>query len=282
MQIGEPKTSTLIAADKTAIFLRHWPIENPKAVLVVCHGLGEYGGRYGNLVNRVSPAGYAVFAHDHRGHGRSGGRRGHVDRFDRFLDDAYMVVQLARETYPDSKVFMLGHSMGGLISLAYALRHQDTLDGVIASGAALRLAVKVPVIKEFVGKHVASIWPTLSMGNELDPHHLTHDEEVVQAYIDDPLVHDRVTPRFFVEFTQAMQFTLNGAGALSSIPLLMFHGEADPIVAAEGTSEFFANAGSQDKKIEIFAGMYHEVLNEVDKDKALDLVQNWLDKHAGQ
>jgi len=276
-----PQEQTLNAADKTPIFLRHWPVSDPKAVLIVCHGLGEYGGRYGNVVERLVPAGYAIFAHDHRGHGRSGGRRGHVDRFDQFLDDAYMVVMLAQETYPDKKVYMLGHSMGGLIALAYALRHGDTLDGVVSSSAALELAVKVLVVKEALGTVMASIWPTLALSNGLDPKDLSHDESVVKAYIDDPLVHDRVTARFYQEFTGAMSRTINGAGALQ-LPLLMWHGKADAIVAWEGTKKVYDRAAGSDKKLELFDGLFHEVLNEIGKEQALDLLHQWLDQHVEQ
>lgn len=275
----ETKTGTFQSADKLPIFYRHWLVDAPKAVVVICHGLGEHGGRYGNLVNRIVPAGYAAFAHDHRGHGKSAGLRGHVDSFDQYLNDVYRMIALARDTYPEKKVFLLGHSMGGLMVLAYALRHPDTIDAVISSSAALKLAVRVPKLKEAVGRLMASLWPTLSLANELDPHHISHDPEVVQAYIDDQLVHNRVTARFFVEFSSTMDKTNLGAAALI-LPLLMFHGGGDSICAPEGTRAFFELAGSKDKMCEIFNGQYHEVLNDLDKDKALDLIRRWLDEHV--
>ncbi len=279
MPIPEPEIRNLVAADKTPIYLRHWAVSNPKAVLLICHGLGEHGGRYNNYLERLLPAGFAVFAHDHRGHGRSGGLRGHTDRFDRFLDDAYLVVREARELYPNRKLFMMGHSMGGLISLAFALRHGDVLNGVIASSPALKLALDVPKVKETMGRLMSSIWPTLTLSNGLDANQLSHDPEVVRAYLEDPLVHDRVSTRFFVEFTAAMTFALNGAGALK-MPLLAFHGAADGIVSPEGTKRFFEAAGSADKKFQLYEGQFHEVHNDTNKDQAIGMVLSWLEDHA--
>ncbi|HPM75534.1 MAG TPA: lysophospholipase [bacterium] len=275
----ESKTGSFQNADKMQVFYRHWPVADAKAVVVICHGLGEHGDRYGNLVDRIVPAGYAAFAHDHRGHGKSAGLRGHVDSFDQFLNDVYRMIAMAREIYPEKRIFLLGHSMGGLIVLAYALRHPDTIDAVIASGAALKLAVEVPKLKATIGSLMAKIWPTLSLSNGLDPQQISHDPEVVRAYIADPLVHDRVTARFFQEFTATIDKTNLGAAALT-MPLLMFHGGDDMICHPDGTRAFFELAGSKDKTCEIFNGQYHEVLNDLDKDKALDLIQRWLDEHV--
>jgi alpha-beta hydrolase superfamily lysophospholipase len=274
-----PREEFLTAVDRARVFVRHWPVTNPKGVLVICHGLGEYGGRYGNFVEALVPAGYALFAHDHRGHGKTDGRRGHVDRFDRFLDDLFLVVRHAATLYPGRPIFLFGHSMGGLIVLSYALRHPNTVRGVIASGAALKLQLEVPKLKALAGKLMAAAWPTFTMGNELDPHWLSHDEAVVQAYIDDPLVHDRVSARFYVEFTGAMERALFGAGALQ-MPLLAFHGGADPITSPEGTRLFYETASSADKTFRLFDGQFHEVHNDTAKAEAIGLVRQWLDRQA--
>jgi alpha-beta hydrolase superfamily lysophospholipase len=275
----KPLEETLTAPDRTKIFLRRWPVADPKAVLVICHGLGEHGGRYGNLVNVLVPAGYACFAHDHRGHGRTEGKRGHVDRFDQFLDDVHLVVTNARDAYPGKKVFLFGHSMGGLIALSYALHRPHAVDGVIASGAALRLQVEVPKVKATFGRLVASLAPTLALGNGLDPKWLSHDPAVVQAYLEDPLVHDRVTAKFFVEFTAAMRRALFAAGALQ-MPALIYHGGDDPICAPQGSADFYERAASPDKTFRVFEGQFHETHNDTAKEQAVDMIREWLDKHA--
>ncbi|NLH49289.1 MAG: alpha/beta hydrolase [Myxococcales bacterium] len=279
MPYANPQEEKLIAADRHQIFLRHWPVENPKAVVVICHGLGEHGGRYQNPLGRFLPAGYAAFAHDHRGHGRSDGRRGHVDRFDQFLDDTYQVVVKAGETYPGKKIFVYGHSLGGLIALAYALRHPDTIDGVISSSPALKLSLEVPKAKATLGTLVSRIWPTLTLANEIDANGLSHDATVVKEYLDDPLVHDKVSAKFFVEFQAAMARVLLGAGALR-MPLLMTHGSEDPLTSPAGSREFFDHAGSADKTYQLYEGQLHEVHNDTQKEQLLDLLVGWLDRHS--
>jgi alpha-beta hydrolase superfamily lysophospholipase len=271
---------TLTGPDRTKIFLRHWPVENAKAVLVICHGLGEHGGRYGNLVDALVPAGYALFAHDHRGHGKTEGKRGHVERFGQFVDDLHSVVNKAHDAYPGKKVFLYGHSLGGLIALTYALAHPTAADGVISSSAALKLQLQVPALKAAFGKLVSSAVPTLSMGNGLDPATLSHDPEVIRAYVEDPLVHDRVSARFFVEFTAAMHRTLFGAGALK-MPLLVYHGGDDPITAPAGSREFFDHAAAADKTFRLFEGQFHETHNDTAKGEVVDMLRRWLDAHAG-
>lgn len=279
MTTPTPEESFVTAPDRHQIFLRHWPVDDPKAVFVIAHGLGSYAGRAKNIVGRLQPAGYAVFGHDHRGHGKSAGRRGHVDRFDQYVDDLYLVVTGAHEKYPGKKVFLYGHSLGGLIALAYALRHADTINGVIASGSALKLALAVPAVKATVGRILSSVWPTLTLGNDIDANALSHDPEVVREYEADPLVHDRVSTRFYVEFTAAMDRTLIGAGALQ-MPLLAYHGMEDTLTSPEGTKLFFERAASTDKTLRLFEGQRHEVHNDTAKEELLDLLQSWLDSHV--
>jgi len=270
--------SIVTAPDRHQIFLRHWPVESPKAVMVLSHGLGSYAGRAKNIVARLVPAGYAIFGHDHRGHGKSAGRRGHVDRFDQYLDDLYLVISGAHAAYPDKKVFLHGHSLGGLIALAFALRHGDAISGVIASSPALQLALEVPAAKATFGRMIASVWPTLTLGNEIDANTLSHDPQVVAEYENDPLVHDRVSSRFFVEFTAAMDRTLTTAGGLH-LPLLAYHGSEDALTSPAGTQLFVERAASLDKTFRLFEGQRHEVHNDTGKEELLDLLQNWLDSH---
>jgi alpha-beta hydrolase superfamily lysophospholipase len=274
-----PLETIVAAADRTKVFVRHWQVDDPKAVIVHAHGLGSHGARTKNFVAELLPAGYAFFAHDHRGHGKTEGQRGHIDSFDRFLDDLYMVVGQAREAYPDKKVFLQGHSLGGLIALAYALRHADTIDAVVASSPALILSANVPPVKAALGRAVSSLWPTLSLGNGIDSSALSRDLEVVREYEADPLVHDRVSSKFFVEFTAAMERTLMAAGGLQ-MPLLAWHGTADQLTSPEGTKLFFDRAASPDKTMRLFEGAYHEVQNDTCKDELLPILRQWYDSHV--
>jgi len=274
--MNNPREETLASADRTEIFLRHWPVDNPRAVLVICHGLGEHGGRYQSVADFLNAAGYAVFAHDHFGHGRSAGKRGHVASFARYVDDTYLVVCRAGELYPEKKIFMMGHSLGGLIALSYALRHPDTLHGVIASGSALRVVVPVPAWKAALGRILSRILPTLTMSNELDPEAISSIPEEVRAYIEDPLVHDKVSTRFYVEFTAEMERVLLAAGALR-MPLLAYHGGADTLTSPAGTKEFYERAASPDKTFRLFEGQRHEVHNDTAAAAMREMLKDWLD-----
>ena len=263
------------------IFYRHLSAENEKAQLVIAHGLGEHSGRYINIFNRLVPAGFSIWALDFRGHGRSQGKRGHIDTFDQFILDLKKLVKIARESGPgEGKLFLLGHSMGGLIALNYTERFSDTLDGVVASSPGLGLTVKVPAVKAFMGKVMSSIWPGLSMGNELDASKISHDPDVVKAYLDDPLVHDRVTARFFTEFLSAMDTAHANASGIK-VPLLMQVAGDDHLVDAQSSKRFFERLDVQDKKLLFYDHLYHEVYNETETEKeaVIDDLEKWLTNH---
>jgi alpha-beta hydrolase superfamily lysophospholipase len=264
------------------IFYRHLPAVNEKAQLVVAHGLGEHSGRYVNIFNRLVPAGFSIWALDFRGHGRSGGKRGHVDTFEEYILDLKTLIQTARENRPrDGRLFLLGHSMGGLVALNYTERFSDTLDGVIASSPGLGMTVQIPAAKAFMGKVMSSIWPGLSMGNELDATKISHDPEVVNAYRDDPLVHDRVTARFFTEFLAAMDEAHAHADGIT-VPVLMQVAGDDHLVDARASQHFFERLGVQDKTLHVYDRLYHEVYNETpsEKEAVIDDLEKWLVSHV--
>ena len=269
---------TFASKDGTEIFYQHWSVPKPKAVLAVAHGLGEHSGRYGNVVELLNPLGYSVWALDHRGHGRSEGKRGHVMRFAEFLEDLGQFLDLVRTKEP-AKLFLMGHSMGGLIADSFALSRPQGIAGLVSSSAALKLRLEVPKLKAMVGRKLSDLWPGLAMGNGLKPTDLSHDGRVVKAYIEDPLVHDRVTARFFTEFTGQMTWALQHAPDLR-MPCLIVHGGDDPIVSPEGSRQFYETCGSADKQLKIYDGFYHESFNEIKKDLPLGDLSAWLDAHA--
>lgn len=264
------------------IFYRHLPAANEKAQLVVAHGLGEHSGRYVNIFSRLVPAGFSIWALDFRGHGRSGGKRGHVDTFDQYILDLKTLIQTARENRPgDGRLFLLGHSMGGLVALNYTERFSETIDGVVASSPGLGMTVQVPAVKAFMGKVMSSIWPGLSMGNELDATKISHDTEVVKAYRDDPLVHDRVTARFFTEFLAAMDEAHAHAPGIA-VPVLMQVAGDDHFVDARASKHFFERLDVQDKTLHVYDRLYHEVYNETraEREAVIDDLEQWLVSHV--
>jgi acylglycerol lipase len=274
----EETTGTFRNADGLNLFYRFHAKAGDKAAVVVCHGLGEHSGRYENLYEILDPNGFSYFALDHRGHGRSEGKRGTLDSFDQFIFGVKKMVEMAHKTLKGKKVFLFGHSMGGLISIQYALRFPETIDALVASSPALQVAVEVPAVKAFMGRLLSNVLPALSLSNELDPNLISHDKEVVRAYIDDPLVHDRISTRLYTEMTSAMDNSLNRAGSLL-MPLLMLHGTDDKFVHPDGAKKFFESASSKDKTLKMYQGFYHETINELGKASVLADIRAWLLSH---
>lgn len=273
-------TGELAAADGLRLFYRHYRADSERARMLISHGLGEHAGRYGNVIERVVPKGISVWASDLRGHGRSGGNRGHVIKFDQYVADLRATVALARSDLPAAMpCFLLGHSLGGLIALAFALQHPDLFDGLVVSSPCLGMVIKVPPVKKALGSFMSRVWPGLSMGNELDAAHISRDTAVVSAYESDPLVHDRVSARFFTELMQAIEAVNQQAFALK-VPVLMQVAGEDFLVNAESSRLFFDKLTVEDKTLHVYEGMYHEIYNAPTEEKksVLDDLEEWLFK----
>ncbi len=215
---------------------------------------------------------------DHYGHGRSGGKRGCLRSFDQFCFGVKSVVEMARNELGGRKVFLFGHSLGGLIAIQYALRFPESIQGLIVSGAALKLSMEVPPMKIMLGKAASGLLPDLTQPNGIDPADISHDQEVVEEYKRDPLNHDRVSARLFTEMTAAMSNAMKRAGQMT-MPLLMIHGGADRLTHPEGTKTFFQAASSLDKMLRIYDGFFHESINEIGKEKAIADILTWIENH---
>ena len=259
------------------VFWQAWvPETGVRAVVVVAHGASEHGGRYRYLVERLVPEGIAVYAIDHRGHGRSDGSRALIDRMDRVLADLGTLIALARESHPGCKLFLLGHSMGGCIALSYALEHQAELDGLILSApvAALEAA---PAPLRAIARMLSVLAPKTGL-LDVDAGGISRDPTEVRAYDEDPLVYRGKLPaRTLTELADAVGRFPDRVGTLA-LPLYLFHGTADRIVPIAGSEMIAAGARSQDKTYTRFEGYYHELFNEgpADRGPVLDSVAAWV------
>lgn len=260
------------------IFFRGLVPENPRAVLVIVHGVAEHSGRYTHLMRDMAQRGFASLAIDHRGLGKSGGFRGHVDRFEDLAEDVASLVTVARSDFAGLPVFLVGHSMGGLVVLLTGIRYPDGLSGVVASGPALALQVHVPAWKKGLAKVVGAIAPHFSMDNGIPCEALSHDPEVVESYRSDPLRYPKLTARFYLEFVRAMGEAAATAGQMQ-LPLLILQGGADCVVNPDAGRDFFDRAGSPDKRFVLYDGLYHEIFNEPEKERIFDVVADWLEQH---
>lgn len=271
-------TVSLDGKDGLKLFYREHRADPERAKMVIAHGLGEHSGRYGNIVERLAAEGFTIWALDHRGHGQSEGPRGHIVAFENYLDDLRAMVQLCRQEPPrDKKCFLLGHSMGGLIAILFALRFPQMIDGLIVSSPALGLRGKVGGIKSAVGKIMSHVWPGLSLSNGLDASKISHDEEVVRSYMNDKLVHDRVSARWFTEFVSAMEKASESASQLG-VPILMQLAGDDHLVDVNASKSFFEKLRLKDKTIHFYDGLYHEIYNEAESQrvKVLNDLEAWL------
>lgn len=228
--------------------------------------------------------GISVWAMDHRGHGKSEGERGHIQSFDEYIFDLKQMITIARKEMPTPmKFFLLGHSMGGCIALYLAQAHPKMIDGVIASSPGLRPSMKVPAVKSAMGKMMSSIWPKLSFDTELNSSHLSHDASVVEAYDNDPLVHRKVSARWFTEFLAAMEKTSKNAKNIH-IPILMQVAGDDRLVDPITSKNFFENVTSKNKTLHFYEGLFHEIYNETDNDRqrVLNDLESWLETHIAE
>ncbi len=263
-----------------SIHFQGWlPEQAVKAVVLVVHGLGEHGGRYAHVAERLVAEGCAVYAIDHRGHGRSGGPRGFVDRFANMVADLdQLVVKLANE-FRGRPLFMLGHSMGGAVSLSYAIKHQQKLSALILSGPAVVLA-GAPAWMKPVVELLSAIAPKLGVF-AVDPSLVSRDPAAVADYAADPLnFHGKVPARTLAELVGFVGW-LPAVLPEIKLPLLIQHGADDRLASPAGGELVFESVSSKDKTFHRYDGLYHEIYNELPADRArvLDDLAMWIRQH---
>jgi len=248
--------------------------------LLIVHGLAEHSGRYGNVVNHFVPLGYAVYGIDHLGHGKSDGIRVYVKSFDDYTNTLKVYFDKICEWQPGKPIFLVGHSMGGLISAVYLLDHQAELAGAVLSGPAVKIPNHVTPAMLFVGKILSALIPKFGLV-ALEADGVSRDPSVVQAYVSDPLVHrGKMTARLAAEMLKTMQ-TITAQAARVTLPILIVQGSADRLVNPAGAQMLYDAVSSVDKEIKIYDGLYHEVFNEPEHDKVLRDVEIWLESHLG-
>jgi acylglycerol lipase len=260
------------------LYWQGWvPSEAPRGVLLLCHGLGEHSGRYGHVVDALVPDGWAVYGLDHRGHGRSGGRRAHLDDYADWLSDFDVFRRAVVARHPDLPVFLLGHSMGGQIALAYALDHQDDLRGLVLSAPALA-SNAVPKAAVPVLRLLAKVGPTLRPAG-IDATRISKDPAVVAAYQADPLVHQG-NPTLGLSAALFGQFDVLPERARTlKLPLLLQHGTLDELTDPAGSRLLESTSGSPDQTVIWYEGLWHEIYNEPEREKPLADLRGWLDAH---
>jgi acylglycerol lipase len=267
--------SSFAGAGGVEIFRRVWlPDGEPSAVVAIAHGAGEHSGRYAHVADRFAREGYAVYAIDHRGHGRSQGPRALIDRIDNAVADLDKLISFAAGRHPGVPLFLLGHSMGGTVAVSYALAHQDRLAGLILSGP---LAAIDPVgaptrLAATALSRIAPRAPAVAVDSSL----VSRDPAVVEDYRRDPLVHHGKLPvRTVAELAAAIEAFPDRVQAIR-VPTLILYGTEDGLCPPRGSEMLARRIGSTEITARSYAGLYHEILNEPERDQVLDDVCGWL------
>jgi alpha-beta hydrolase superfamily lysophospholipase len=261
--------------DGLAMQAREWmPDGAARGLVVLVHGFDDHGGRYLHVGQALAEAGFVLCSYDARGQGRSEGPWAWVDRYERLMDDLSAFLALATARHPGLPRFLYGHSMGGNEVLNFLLRRKPKLAGAVATGPWLELAVRAPAVQLAAARLAAKLPFTLALPTGMDPAGISHDPAVVAAYLADPCVKGKITPRLLVGVLDAGQWALAHAAELA-VPLLILHGDADQITA-HGASRRFAEAAGPLATFRSWPGGFHELHNEPEKAEVLKVITDWL------
>ena len=260
-----------------SLFRRSWLPEQPDRVLVLVHGFGEHSGRYEGLAAWFAARGIAVHAYDHSGHGLSDGRRGHIERFDDFLDDLGAFLETVQSEHASLPCTLVGHSMGGLIAAAFARERAPKVDRIVTSGPLLAMAPGSGGGRLRRARALRLLWPAFTTRVAIAPDALSRDPEVGRAYLDDPLVHSKATVSLAVALGDGVRRTAAGGGALQ-LPILMLHGGADVLCPAAASEAFFAAVTTKGSALQIYPELRHEIFNEPEREAVYqDILAWWLE-----
>ncbi|MCC8403817.1 alpha/beta hydrolase [Paraburkholderia sp. MMS20-SJTN17] len=277
-----PQRATVMTGDGLELPLYRWRPGGPiRATVALLHGLAEHAGRYAAVAGRLNAAGIELVAIDLRGHGHAPGKRTYVKRFDDYLLDAQALLDAAAQSC--APLFLMGHSMGGTIAAVYAIERLGAsgrrLSGLILSSPALAPGRDVPKWLLALSQVISRIYPNFP-AMKIDPALLSRLQPVVKANRDDPLVHHGAIPaRTGAELLLAMARIEHGRAALR-MPLLVFHGTDDKLTEPDGSRAFGEHAGSPDKTLTLHEGSYHETMNDLDRDRVIEALIEWIERRA--
>jgi alpha-beta hydrolase superfamily lysophospholipase len=269
----------LISRHGLDLYYQSWqPSGDAKAMVAMVHGLGSHSGWFMTLVHPLVDSGYGVYAFDLRGHGRSAGQRGHIDSWAQYRDDFQLFQQLMQSQQPTLPCFGLGHSLGGIIVLDYALRHPETLSGLIAIAPAVG-EVSVSAVKLSLGRLLSWSWPHFSLDTGLKRQGGSRDLAILNAYAHDPLRHTRGTARLATEFLKTRQWISDRLPQLT-VPILMLHGSDDPIVSLDSGRHVFDQIQAVDKEYREYPHGYHDLHNDSCASLVVRDILYWLDRQT--
>lgn len=262
------------------MFSQKWLTDGQtKAVVVLVHGLGEHIGRYNHVAKFLNQNQISVYGFDHRGHGKSSGKRGHIGSNQFFMSDIDHMIAEAKKENPEIPIFIYGHSLGGNMVLYYALSKNPAIKGVIATSPGLGTGEPVPPAKLLAAKILKTLVPAMTMDNGLDVNNLSHNPQVIKDYQEDPLVHPMISAKLATLMFSNGDWIIENASKFN-LPLLLLQGEKDHIVSLEKTKLFAEKVPASLITYKIFPGLYHEMHNEYEQDQVLSYILEWINQHC--
>ena len=263
------------AADGTPMHAVRWlPDSEPKMVVCLIHGLGEHSSRYSAMAEHYASFGVEVISFDLRGHGKSGGQRGHSKDFEQLVSDIDRFLKHASNIDFNKPHFLYGHSLGGTLAINYALSHPHAFKGVILSAPMFKPAFVPPKWKVTLARCLQRFWPTLSLSNEVDVKALSTDQVVLRQRAEDPLVHDRISSRFATQLLQEGERLMQEIKKVD-FPLLIMHGDADRLTCHKASSSF-AEKSAEKASLKIWPGSFHELHHEPIKEELFHFSMDWM------
>jgi alpha-beta hydrolase superfamily lysophospholipase len=271
-----PTEETYAGAGGLAIFFRTWrPEGTPRAVVVICHGVNSHSGHYFWTAEQFVKSGFATFALDLRGRGKSEGERFYVQNVSEYVSDVAGVIEIAKSRNPGLPVFLLGHSAGGVVSSTYVLDNQAELAGFICESFAFQVPAPGFVLAAVKGlSHIAPRLPALKLKNE----DFSRDPKAVEALNNDPLIANEAQPAITVAALVRADERLKEEFPLITLPVLIMHGTADKATVCHGSEFFYETAGSKDKTLKLYEGHAHDLLNDFGKEGVVADITAWIDK----
>ncbi|MEQ8471701.1 MAG: alpha/beta hydrolase [Marinoscillum sp.] len=271
------ETQYFLSQDGLRLCYRHWDCEDAKKIVCIVHGIGEHSGRYAHVAEAFNKAKISVFALDLRGHGISEGKKGHARSYQLLLSDIEELLKTARAEYTDLPMYLYGHSMGGNLVANYMIQmNTNELKGFVASAAWFRLAFDPPSWKVKLGALVSKFYPALTQPSGLDISLLSKVPEVVKAYAEDPMVHNKISAGLYNAMVAAGEGAIASAGRIK-VPGLVIHGSADGINDWESSKEFAE--GNKLIKFEVLEGVYHEPHNDSEQEQIIAKIRDWILTH---
>lgn len=263
-------------SDGTRLYYQKWMPPHPKAIIIFVHGLADHVGRYNCLINYFARRGFGICMFDLRGHGRSDGRRTHIDHFSDYLYDISQFIEFIKKGSPHAPIFLMGHSFGGQLVLNFVVKYSKALRGIVVLSPCIDIKVNIPKWKVRLGEWGSRWFPTFRVKNNIDPRLLSHDEGIVNEYVNDKNVRKDITLRCGYEIMKNAELVMAIASRIH-LPVMMMHGSEDGICGVDATKKFFARIPVANKQLKIYHGYYHELLNESVRDDILKEIELWIE-----